>query len=99
MAAGSFLFCRKDAWEQTGGFNERLYASEEIHFSRELRRFAKRNKQKFVLVDLPVYSSPRKLQWYSSWELARKLLFLVFFPFALRRKKFCDVWYDRSREK
>ncbi|MFA6290581.1 MAG: glycosyltransferase, partial [Victivallales bacterium] len=33
MAAGSFLFCSKDSWESTGGFEEELYPSEQISFS------------------------------------------------------------------
>ena len=36
-AAGSYVFCRREAFRDTGGFDERFYASEEIHFSRALR--------------------------------------------------------------
>jgi len=37
LAAGSYLFCFKDAWENIGGFDEKIYASEEVWFSMALK--------------------------------------------------------------
>jgi len=37
-AAGSYVFCLREAFDAAGGFDERYYASEEIHFSRAVRR-------------------------------------------------------------
>src|SRR5439155_20815635 len=39
-AAGSFVFCRSDAFRDTGGFSTDLYATEEIRFTRDLKRWA-----------------------------------------------------------
>ena len=36
-AAGSFIFCRKEAFDAVGGFDETLYAGEELRFSRRLK--------------------------------------------------------------
>jgi glycosyltransferase involved in cell wall biosynthesis len=37
-AAGSFLFCQRAAFEAVGGFDQKLYASEEVRLSRLLRK-------------------------------------------------------------
>src|SRR3954452_12180897 len=33
LAAGSYIFCLRQAWEEVGGFDQGLYAGEEIFFS------------------------------------------------------------------
>jgi GT2 family glycosyltransferase len=37
-ARGCFVFCTREAFEKAGGFDERYFASEEIHFSQALKR-------------------------------------------------------------
>ena len=96
MAAGSFLFCRKDAWEQTGGFDENLYASEEVHFSRELRKWGRRNGYKFALLKIPTVTSGRKFSWYSSTRIVLSFAFFAIFPFAVRSRRLCAIWYERK---
>jgi glycosyltransferase involved in cell wall biosynthesis len=63
-AAGCFMFCRKDAFESFGGFDENYYAAEEYFFSRQLKRLGR-----FRLVRHPVITSARKLHRYSTWQL------------------------------
>ncbi len=96
MAAGSFLFCRKDAWEQTGGFDNRLYASEEIHFSRELRRWGRNNGYRFVLLKIPTVTSGRKFSWYSTTRIMLSFAFFAICPFAVRSRRLCAMWYERK---
>ena len=43
LAAGSFIFCRRDAFEAVGGFDTRVYAGEEILLSRRLKRWGRKN--------------------------------------------------------
>ena len=38
MAAGSFLFCRKEDFEEIKGFPETMYAGEELEFVRKLKK-------------------------------------------------------------
>jgi len=96
MAAGSFLFCRKDAWQETGGFDDRLYASEEVHFSRELRRWGRKHGYKFVLLKQKTITSARKFSWYSSTRILLSFAFFTIFPFAVRSRRLCSLWYERK---
>ena len=60
------MFCRKDAFEFFGGFDEQYFAAEELFFSVELKRLGK-----FQLVRTPVITSSRKFYNYSASELLR----------------------------
>jgi glycosyltransferase involved in cell wall biosynthesis len=65
-AAGCFLFARRDVFEKVGGFDERFYASEEIHLSRALKRHGR-----FVMVDAAVTTSARKAETHSPWAMIK----------------------------
>ncbi|HET7548751.1 MAG TPA: glycosyltransferase [Usitatibacter sp.] len=69
-AAGCFLFCTREAFDAAGGFDERYYASEEIGFSRALKRVGR-----FAMLRNFVTSSSRKLEGRTPaqllWMLAR----------------------------
>jgi GT2 family glycosyltransferase len=41
VASGCFIFCTRDVFQRTGGFDETLYVSEEISMSRAIRRCGK----------------------------------------------------------
>ncbi|MDH3583755.1 MAG: glycosyltransferase [Phycisphaerae bacterium] len=56
-AAGCFVFARRDIFEAVGGFDERFYASEEIHLSNQLKRHGP-----FRLLDHHVVTSARKTE-------------------------------------
>ncbi len=95
MAAGCFIYCRRDAFEAIGGFNEKLYASEEVWLSRALRRYGGQKGMAFVVIENPsITTSMRKLEWYSSWQLLAQVLVLLF-PFTLYSKRLCALWYKR----
>ena len=100
LAAGCFVYCRKDAFEAIGGFSDRVYAGEEIFLSRLLKRWGKQHDMRFDIVTLyPVITSARKLDWYSPMQLARQAL-LILIPGAVFSKRLCRTWYDSraSRE-
>jgi glycosyltransferase involved in cell wall biosynthesis len=91
-AAGSFLFCRRDAFEAVGGFDERLYAAEEIWLSRALKRHGR-----FVVLREGVATSSRKLETHSSWQVLRTLLTVLLRPRGLRRRQGLELWYEQRQ--
>lgn len=94
IAGGCFIFARREAFDAAGGFDERYFASEEIHFGQALKRIGR-----FTLVAAPVMSSGRKLRLFSGWQLLRHgLRFAVRGWPALRRREGLEFWYDGRRE-
>ena len=94
FACGCFLFCTRRAFDAVGGFDEKLFASEEITMSRALKR-----QGRFVVLRESVISSGRKLRMYSGKEVLR--LFggiLLAGPKGLRRRAGLEVWYGGRRE-
>ena len=81
LAAGCFIFCRREGFEAVGGFSEKVYASEEIWFSRSLRSWGRKIDLEFRIIDEPgVISSKRKLDWYSQKQLVFLTVSLILFP-------------------
>ena len=75
FAAGCYIFCRKDDFDNAGGFDERYYAAEEFYLSTQLRKQAKIRNHQFVILDThPIVSSARKIEWYSGTQKIRQLL-------------------------
>ncbi len=98
IAAGSFVYCEREAFEAIGGFSERVYASEEIWFSMRMHRWAHRHGKRFrVIPGWPVVTSVRKLDWFSPARLLISGIILTLFPLALFSRRLCHVWYDRPK--
>src|SRR5258706_1200320 len=71
VAAGSFLFVRRDAFDAVGGFPPEVYAGEELWFSRSVKRWGRARGLSFRVLDLhPVHTSGRKIEWFPHWYLA-----------------------------
>ncbi len=99
LAAGCFVYCRRDAYDDIGGFSEKVYASEEIWFSRGLRLWGKRYQKRFCLIrEVEVLSSSRKLQWFNPLQQMFLVVMLTIFPFAVRFKWLCGFWYKRPEK-
>jgi glycosyltransferase involved in cell wall biosynthesis len=96
LAAGSFVYCLYEGFLAIGGFSEKIYASEEIFFSRQLSTWGKAKDLKFTIIpEYPVITSSRKFHWFSSLQIALLLILLTVFPWALRNRRFCGFWYNR----
>ena len=91
-APGCFFFAERGAFERAGGFDERYFASEEIHTSRAMKRFGR-----FVVLRENVLTSARKAEHYSMahslWLMLRML-----WPGTLRSREGLDFWYTRHHK-
>ena len=98
-AAGSFIFCDAAAFREAGGFNETLFAAEEIDFSRRMKRLARRRHMGFTILHrTPLLTSDRKVHLYSRYEhFAFLLRFLLTGGRNLRSRDACLAWYDGRR--
>ncbi|MCZ7564653.1 MAG: glycosyltransferase [Burkholderiales bacterium] len=98
-AAGSFIFCEAAAFREAHGFDQTLFAAEEIDFSRRMKRLARRRRMRFVILRRhPLRTSDRKVRLYSPLEhLAFLLRFVTTGGRNLRRREACSIWYDGRR--
>jgi glycosyltransferase involved in cell wall biosynthesis len=92
-AAGCFVFARKDVFDRVGGFDERYFASEEIHFSRAVKKHGR-----FVMLPGSVITSARKARIFSARAALLQFLALLW-PGSLKRRDRLGFWYDGQREK
>jgi glycosyltransferase involved in cell wall biosynthesis len=96
LAAGSFIFCLSQSFRDIGGFDETVYAGEEIFLSRKLKEWGKENNKLFTIIDKrSVITSGRKFYWYSSAQILLLLLVFTVFPVAFRYQSLCRFWYAR----
>jgi glycosyltransferase involved in cell wall biosynthesis len=87
---GCFLFCTRDTYHAMGGFNERLYACEDVAFCQAVKKIGR-----FVVPKPTVITSARKLGVVGPWEVLAILMTI-----ALRResKMLLDFLYGRRAQ-
>jgi hypothetical protein len=98
-AAGSFLFCRREAFEEIGGFSANLFAAEEIDFCRRLKKFGKSRQQHLrILSAHPLITSARKASLYKPREFFSFMVKTILQGGkTLKRREDCPIWYDGRR--
>ena len=98
-AAGALVVCRSDAFRDVGGFNQELYAADEITLSEQLKQWGrKRGLQFTILTKHPLVTSSRKVALYSGREIAGQILRVLLHPHrTLQDKKELSIWYDGRR--
>jgi len=97
--AGSFIFCEAKTFRELGGFNQELFASEEIELSKRLKKVARQRGKKVVILHRhPLMTSARKLHLYTPGEHVRFLLRTVLAGGkTLTSREACHTWYDGRR--
>ena len=94
LAAGCYLFCSREAFEAAGGFDETLFAAEEVFLSRQLRK-----QGRFVVLREHVLTSGRKLRSHSGRELWGVILRVALGGRkAIERREGLDIWYGARRK-
>ncbi|MCC7204287.1 MAG: glycosyltransferase [Phycisphaeraceae bacterium] len=93
-AAGCFIFVRREAFGALGGFDRRYFASEELVFSRGIKRFGR-----FTILRQCVTTSGRKARTVSMksyFELMRRMAREG--DSVLQKREGLDMWYNAPRE-
>jgi GT2 family glycosyltransferase len=98
-AAGLFIFCEAAAFRAVGGFNQDLYASEEIFLFKKLHKKARADRKRIVILrNHPLLTSARKMHLYTPREHVKFLIKTVLqFGRTLKDPKQCHTWYDGRR--
>ena len=93
-AAGCFMFAHREAFDAIGGFDERYYISEEIHFSAALGKLGR-----FAILRESVTTSSRKIRMHPTWTLLWSAIRLLLAgPKAYQSREGLWLWYDGKRE-
>ena len=95
LAAGSFMFCSRSAFEAIGGIDRAYFAAEEIALSRALKRL---RRGPFVILRDPVVTSGRKARTYTYPEIARTWGGLLMRPWSVKRRDRLEMWYGPRRK-
>lgn len=94
IAPGCFIFCRREAFEAVGGFDEAWYAGEDVAISRAFARHGR-----FVILRESVFTSARKLHSFSVREQLGLLWRFVWRGRRmLRSRAHLDLWYGKRRD-
>ena len=93
LSLGCFMFCTRQAFEAAGGFDERLFAGEEIALSRALKR-----QGRFRILRETVTTSGRKVRAHSGWEVWGALGNAALHMLGIvRGRRGLDAWYGGRR--
>lgn len=94
-ACGAYVFCTREAFMETGGFDERYYASEEIHFSRAIGHWGRKYGKRFIILEEPIITSSRKLKWYGTMEILMMTCGMFFSLKPFQNRNACHkMWYQ-----
>ncbi len=90
---GCCLFADRAAFEQSGGFPEDYYASEEIWFCRAMGKLGR-----FVVLKETVITSARKMDYHSTGRIFWMMIKLAAKgPNGPKSRKDLELWYDGQR--
>jgi glycosyltransferase involved in cell wall biosynthesis len=96
--AGSFIFVEAAAFREIGGFNNELFAAEELDLSKRLKRLAREKGREIVILHShPLVTSARKMRLYTMRDHLKLLVHVLFNRRALTRRESCTLWYDGRR--
>jgi hypothetical protein len=87
------------AFREVGGFSEELFVGEELELSVKLKRLAKKQGRRIVILHLsPLITSARKVHLYRTrdhlWFFAKAV---VGPRKMLTSREACHTWYDGRR--
>ncbi|MHC1767441.1 MAG: glycosyltransferase [Verrucomicrobiia bacterium] len=93
ISGGAFMFCTREAFLATGGFDERLFGAEDAAMSWALKR-----EGQFVVLWPSVLTSGRRARGIHGFRMVATLLHMAVVPKILRkRSRVKEIWYESNR--
>ena len=94
ISGGAFLFCTREAFHATGGFDERLFGAEDAAMSWSLKR-----QGPFAVLWYHVLTSGRRMRGMRGPPMVAALIGMAFAPQLLTRRANVErLWYDSDRQ-
>ena len=92
------MHCRKADFDSFGGFDETIYAAEDVQLAYDLKKVGRPRGQKFNLIKKGwIITSTRKIEQTPLLTMIAKL---IGFGFGLQRKirskEYCEHWYEKA---
>jgi glycosyltransferase involved in cell wall biosynthesis len=96
FTGGCFLFCTRQAFDAAGGWNESVYAGEELYLCAALKKF--KGRRRFVILREAVLTSGRKLRTHTVSEVLGVFVRIAIRgPKAVQTREGLDLWYAERR--
>ncbi len=93
LAAGCFIFCRREAFDAVGGFDETYFGAEELVISRALGRVGR-----FVVLREAVTTSGRKMDGRTAWDVFKITAGVILRGRrGVRQREGMEFWYEDRR--
>lgn len=93
--SGGTLFCRKDIFNEIGGFPEEFYIGEEVQLQFRMKMYAYKHQRKTALLpDVYAVTSMRKVREFGYFRYAWAVFRCVLYPPLATQKEYCSLWYD-----
>jgi len=93
----TLFYTTREAFDAIGGFDESLYALEDVDFARRLKRMGKQRRQRYKnLLRAGVVTSARKFDEFGDWFVFRHPI-KVWRAFRNDRATADEIWYRPRR--
>jgi glycosyltransferase involved in cell wall biosynthesis len=92
------MHCRKADFDSFGGFDETIYAAEDVQLAYDLKKIGKPRSQKFELIKQGwIITSTRKIDQTPLRVMIGKLMGFAFgLQKKIRSKEYCEHWYEKA---
>jgi GT2 family glycosyltransferase len=92
------MHCRKEDFDGVGGFDETIYAAEDVQLAYDLKKIGKPRGQRFELIKKGwIITSTRKIDQTPLLTMIAKLIGFGFgLQKKIRSKEYCEHWYDKA---
>ena len=99
-SGGGLYFCYLSDFQEIGGFNEKIFAAEDLDFAGRIKKHLAGKKQKFRNISgIPLRTSARKIKFVKfSFLIKKTIKFLfVYKKMLYNKKEWDDFWYNTNK--